>query len=180
MIFFAPPSGFNDPYDCAITPGIKRPTLKYAEHYCADSKNEFSVEVKKRLKQSTGKELQLILSRLARMISDQLIDRFRHNRGVACFSEINNELLMWAHYSKKYTGFCLEFNAKSKFFDLVRDVKYVEDIPILDIETLLNNTDTEEVLTKLSALSPNLGSMSVSGEFSMRKQTGRLCIKQRI
>jgi len=29
--------------------------------------------------------------------------------GVICLSEINNDILMWSHYSNGHTGFCIEF-----------------------------------------------------------------------
>lgn len=31
------------------------------------------------------------------------------NLGISSFSEINDELLLWAHYANNYRGFCLEF-----------------------------------------------------------------------
>ena len=36
-------------------------------------------------------------------------EHFSNTRGVCCFSEIKDGLLMWAHYSSGYKGFCLEF-----------------------------------------------------------------------
>jgi len=29
--------------------------------------------------------------------------------GVVCLSEINNDILMWSHYTDGHTGFCIEF-----------------------------------------------------------------------
>ena len=36
--------------------------------------------------------------------------RFAKCKGVACFSERRDELLMWGHYAAGHSGFCLEFD----------------------------------------------------------------------
>ena len=35
---------------------------------------------------------------------------------ICCFSEKRDNILMWAHYAKQHTGFCLEFNVDNDFF----------------------------------------------------------------
>lgn len=35
---------------------------------------------------------------------------------VSCFSETNNNFLMWSHYASKHTGICLEFTIENKSF----------------------------------------------------------------
>ena len=32
---------------------------------------------------------------------------------IACFSETNSSVLMWSHYARSHTGFCVEYNIKS-------------------------------------------------------------------
>lgn len=39
------------------------------------------------------------------------IVKHREDIGVCCFSTINNNPLMWGHYTNSYTGFCLKFNS---------------------------------------------------------------------
>lgn len=51
---------------------------------------------------------------------------------VACFSERNDNLLMWSHYSDGGEGFCIAFNTqKTALFNLgmLRKVKYAKKIP---------------------------------------------------
>jgi hypothetical protein len=60
------------------------------------------------------------------------IDIFLNTKGVACFSETNNNLLMWAHYGGKYKGFCLEFKTEFEPFEDLRKVKYSENMPVFD------------------------------------------------
>lgn len=41
------------------------------------------------------------------------------NSLVACFSETKNDILMWGHYAKSFTGLCVEYNAQ-EIFDAVK------------------------------------------------------------
>lgn len=40
----------------------------------------------------------------------QLTQKFLQNSYVSCFSEKNDDFLMWSHYGSKHTGICLEFH----------------------------------------------------------------------
>lgn len=37
--------------------------------------------------------------------------------GVSCFCEDYNNILMWSHYSKKHTGFCVEYDVRNIFLN---------------------------------------------------------------
>lgn len=39
----------------------------------------------------------------------RLTRKFLENSSTACFSETNNNFLMWSHYASKHSGICLEF-----------------------------------------------------------------------
>ncbi|GEN68700.1 DUF2971 domain-containing protein [Chryseobacterium rhizosphaerae] len=41
---------------------------------------------------------------------DRLTKKFLKSSYVSCFSETNNNFLMWSHYSTKHMGICLEFS----------------------------------------------------------------------
>jgi hypothetical protein len=60
---------------------------------------------------------------------DLLIQQFR----VCCFSESNNNLLLWAHYAENHRGICLEYDIPD---DLCRtqvlSVKYSKSQPVLE------------------------------------------------
>ncbi|MEI7340470.1 DUF2971 domain-containing protein [Pectobacterium brasiliense] len=61
---------------------------------------------------------------------------------VLCLSEKKDNLLMWGHYADSHRGFVLEFDVNNGFFNqrknqkdeygYLREVKYKEDIDILD------------------------------------------------
>lgn len=44
----------------------------------------------------------------------RLTDKFLKNSYVTCFSEKNDNFLMWSHYSSKHSGICLEFTLENK------------------------------------------------------------------
>lgn len=79
-------------------------------------------------------------------------ERFVH-RGISCFSDVNDELLMWSHYAGRYKGFCLEFDTKHPPLQKMRKVKYLTKIPRIDPATLLLNDDFESVMDLFSTKS---------------------------
>lgn len=48
---------------------------------------------------------------------ERLTQKFLQKSAVSCFSETNDDFLMWSHYSSRHSGICLEFelNEKNKF-----------------------------------------------------------------
>ncbi|MBC3832507.1 DUF2971 domain-containing protein [Undibacterium amnicola] len=156
VVYFAPPSGFNDPYDCALKADIEeiRPDEieKFRSIYLAEA---WPDHVKRALESKALSELRPMLMRGARTACEEVIEKFIESRGVSCFSEINDELLMWAHYSDKYKGFCLEFDTNTELFAKAKKVKYVEEMPKLNALSVFANGERGEVLdlfcTKSSA-----------------------------
>jgi hypothetical protein len=66
------------------------------------------------------------------------IDDFLKSRGVSCFSERNDNLLMWSHYGGRYKGFCLEFETSSEPFQKINPVQYVTETPAIRVESVIN------------------------------------------
>ena len=64
--------------------------------------------------------------------------------GVLCFSEINNDILMWSHYSDGHKGFCLKFDtsyAPFRYHDTTLDaisicVDYKKFFPELSLKEI--------------------------------------------
>lgn len=46
----------------------------------------------------------------------RLCTKFFKKSYVSCFSETNDNFLMWSHYASRHTGICLEFTIKNKSF----------------------------------------------------------------
>lgn len=46
---------------------------------------------------------------------ERIVNKFLNNSYVTCFSETNDNFLMWSHYASKHSGICLEFNLDNEF-----------------------------------------------------------------
>lgn len=147
VLYFGSPLGFNDPYDCAVTPNIQELTNDQTEavrkHYLSDA----SVSGRKRraLETLATQELRALLQKTASSTMLETVDSFLKNRGVTCFSEKNDDLLMWSHYGGQYRGVCLEFDTQVEPLGLVKPVRYVESLPPLSVAEILLNQEFDHV-----------------------------------
>lgn len=148
-IYFGPPSGFNDPYDCAFVPNIRRPSDEEVETICAAYSRDPTTPPLLRgpFKRKNIDELREILLRSARSALEASVKEFLDNRGVTCFSERCDDLLMWSHYGGRYQGFCLEFDPAKANFGKVQKVTYTNDLPLLDLVPLLVADNFEQVIS---------------------------------
>lgn len=130
-LYFASPSGFNDPYDCAFDVQLENITI--------DQINGFKEIF---IKNSTNPELaqqyfeqnkdEFIEEKLKHTIKDEIVkarDHYYTQIGITCFSESNSDLLMWSHYGGRYRGFCLEFDSTYAPFTKARKVIYSDIMP---------------------------------------------------
>lgn len=138
-VYFGSPKNFNDPYDCAIKAPIAEPTpeelQRVLEHYISDP--TVSDQLKNQLITMSPQELKKELVNGAVKALNDARDKFLNNNGVTCFSERNDDLLMWSHYGGQYKGFCLEFRTEHEPFNKLRKVKYVPKMPALRIDTVI-------------------------------------------
>lgn len=105
---FKHPQDFNDPFefhDCLVDRRLSISHLK---------------EIHKKLdKNLTKKRLNLHIkifkseNRDFQEIQYKLFETRKATTRVCCFSEINDNLLMWAHYADEHKGACIEFSAES-------------------------------------------------------------------
>ena len=146
-IYFSSPSGFNDPYDCALKAELNDPTTEELQAlkklYLS---KKWPAHVIEGLKAKPLEKLKPILVRAARDAHEKVIETFIEHRGVSCFSEVNDELLMWAHYADKYQGFCLEFSTDTELFEKAKKVKYVDKMPSLNMFSIYENGQRQQIL----------------------------------
>ncbi len=148
IIYFGSPLNFNDPYDCALTPNLVHPTdqevLRIRDSYLAEAdipplaRLEFETESLPKLRE--------VLLRSAQASFQGIVSDFLHTRGVACFSERYDDLLMWSHYGGKYKGFCLEFDTTAEPFQRIHRVRYVPKLPPLTVAHVLLDPEFEPIL----------------------------------
>lgn len=148
VLYFGSPRNFNDPYDCALNPFIKPLSDEHVEevrrHYLTherltdQQRNQFAGE--------STESLRDMLNRSAKKAIDDAKDDFLNTKGVTCFSEANNDLLMWSHYGGRYKGICLEFDTSVEPFNRISKVRYLERLPEIDVRTILVTNTFNPVL----------------------------------
>ncbi|MBC2704411.1 DUF2971 domain-containing protein [Desulfobacula sp.] len=79
---------------------------------------------------------------------------------VICFSEVNDDILMWSHYSQGHTGFCIEFERKEDnylgMWDSCAPVIYNFDNQVLSFTP--QQLENSESFTKIAtSKSPHWG-----------------------
>jgi hypothetical protein len=128
---FTPPIRFNDPFDTNIAvdyePNAEDLRKFYVDHVgkaanwsggVSYSEDQFVAE---HLKNPTRFHKVLCYAR----------DSFMENTvGVACFTELPNDPLMWASYADKHRGVLIGFDATHPDFSEVRFVKYSKTRPV--------------------------------------------------
>ena len=118
-VYFSSPLNFNDPYDCAISPSISDPTpdelQRVLQHYL--NAPDVPPKLKTQLSTFPQRELKKNLLNGAMIALKDNRDTFLKKNGVACFSERNDNLVMWAHYGGQYKGLCLEFRTEHEPFN---------------------------------------------------------------
>ncbi|WP_137887186.1 DUF2971 domain-containing protein [Pseudomonas sp. 2FE] len=148
LIYFGSPLAFNDPYDCALSPRIKEPTdvdvERVRSHYLA--KPEIENRVRREFETASPAALRHMLLRIGQNTLDDMITKFLSQRGVTCFSEKRDSLLMWSHYGDHCKGFCLEFSTSADPFHKIKKVRYTQDMPVIDVVPMLCDEDYDPVV----------------------------------
>lgn len=75
---------------------------------------------------------------------ERLTEKFLKSSYVTCFSETNNNFLMWSHYSSKHSGICLEFNLNHNNFPYemrdkreLNEEKFKQQVSEWDTKTII-------------------------------------------
>ena len=148
IIYFGSPLSFNDPYDCALTPNIEMPSETDVEAIRQNYLKSGNLPGRARTEFETQSFQQLrdTFVRAAQEAINTAIQEFLRTKGVACFSERNDDLLMWSHYGGHYKGFCLEFATSTEPFRKINKVSYVPTLPRLNVAAILLDRDFHPVL----------------------------------
>lgn len=133
--------------------------------FCPIVKNKSLAERLEAISKVKGNELPDFRSKYDEMLGkiNEFMDNFKEKMGkiiyVSCFSEENDNILMWSHYASKHTGFVVEYDLsklskkdKCKLLSLF-PVIYSDKRPQLSIELMsLHNINKQEYLDTLMSL----------------------------
>jgi len=129
-IYLCSPAEFNDPFDskpiiiCDLVEGQNLITL--LEKYKKKAENKGlpwnEPEIQKKLQAMIARKDFSQLNEPLTLSHRKSIEGL----GVFCMTKKRDDILMWSHYSDAHTGFCLEFDATTKFFARALNVIYEE------------------------------------------------------
>lgn len=103
-------------------------------------------EIREQFQVISKEELAEMLDRLGQEVLNQHKERFLNTKGIACFSELNDDLLMWSHYGGHYKGYCLGFRTDYKPFFMLRKVHYTNNMPNINGAKALIDGEFEQIL----------------------------------
>jgi hypothetical protein len=104
-LWFSSPRDFNDPFDCNINLIDFSISDKEITEFINDK-----VSANRKTRRNEIQKNQRNSYRIKNQMADQSQEMF-YNSGVCCFSEVNNNILLWAHYANNHKGLCLKFSS---------------------------------------------------------------------
>jgi hypothetical protein len=137
-LWFSRPLRFNDPFDCAITYLVERATEDDWRRVYAHFRQMWLEEKDQRKRASLAEYFsdEQVTDGVRGLLAPGLVKHLRRGlegefekTGVACFSELVDDIVMWSHYSDGHKGFCLEFDTRFKPLDSAVPVRYAEGFP---------------------------------------------------
>ncbi|MEP5366130.1 MAG: DUF2971 domain-containing protein [Reichenbachiella sp.] len=143
-LYFSSPNEFNDPFDCRFVLQLNDITINGVKSfYKGKSLSKDTLRSKIDL---FKKDKNLIVQE----IEDDYNQNLRKDFGVTCFSETEDNILMWAHYADNFKGFCLIFDRQihPEFFQ-GNKVQYKDEITIAEYDGNRKFESGEIFLTKL-------------------------------
>jgi hypothetical protein len=143
-IYFTSPSRFNDPFDCSLNirlgESVKTLTLEVLlqDYYPKSSRSEIE-----KMAHTISGIASSILDETA-FIQKNFAERIYLSVGVFSLSEINDNILMWSHYSNSHKGMCIGFktlelrNFLKEHFDknlvVLSKMEYSKEYPDINLD----------------------------------------------
>lgn len=138
-IYFPKPSEFNDPFDGNIP--VRWDLMSYEECYeknldliNTDHKDKDQKLVREYAKKVTDEKTLLHPEKLSKERPEQL-NKWNSIIGLFSLSKVNDNILMWSHYSFNHSGFVVGFKTESLIndydFDYLEPIEYQAEYPII-------------------------------------------------
>jgi len=134
-LYFQSPNDFNDPFDSIVRftcEGSKKQKEGFIREHIRNFYPHVSPEEALSLEDTftSGR----VDNELMQSIKMNFMER-RGRTGVYCMTEEKKHILMWSHYAKRHTGFCLAFKTDDLFFQSVHPVSYSSsgEVPCINL-----------------------------------------------
>jgi len=145
-IWFSAPADFNDPFDCAlrgIDPEQGLPDSELQRVLDQIRRNPgMSAKLQAEMCTADGKPTPKFRESVIRSLQSAIENERkvrREQRGVACFSELRDDIVMWSHYADGHRGFCLEFSTAFMPFSKALQVNYQDNFPTIPAGVLFSD-----------------------------------------
>ncbi len=149
-LYFSNPGDFNDPWDCRPwwnVDALSDPVVfdRHIDWYITVTRKhgqnipENEIQRRANVFRSNPELFIGKMKEISLAIEATINERYR----VYCLSSKPGSELMWAHYSNKHQGICLEFDAGNELFSQALKLSYQEDYPLFD---LTNETEDEQLM----------------------------------
>ncbi len=150
-IYFNSPTNFNDPYDCSFGFNIEDISDEEIEIFRSTIIHQGIIQTdgKEQFLNATLQEIRNSIIKSAKTAIETQMNIILKTNGIACFTEVNDNLLMWSHYAKSSKGFCLEFDTSFKPFHQLKKVKYMPNLPTFDAIKIQNYDESLFEVSKL-------------------------------
>lgn len=147
MIYFTSPGRFNDPFDC-------RPAFDFAgtKQQIKSDYNQlirkYDGNLNRRERRADTRAMMRDPSRNPRSaevqctIQDEYYEEL-NKIGVLCVSEVDDDILMWAHYGGSHSGVCLVFDGLGKMMASAQPIHYDSIRPRIP---QFNRLDSEQMM----------------------------------
>lgn len=138
-IYFNSPLNFNDPFDCSMELKLRVPYIDELPYILEFLREEIEDDSKfKEVENLSEGELSAMgMVLVENFLKERTVNTY-NTKGVCCFSETNDNLLMWSHYASSAKGFCLEFDYSHNNFGKILPVKYVKNPPTVDYKRVFS------------------------------------------
>ena len=143
-IYFSPPSALNDPYDCQISLDTSGTDLEWRRHFLRSLKSRNIVKKKMGIVARLRVTQQWIAEEKHKQIDGKDFSKLTNSFGMACFSGIMNNQLMWSHYADNHRGICLIYNPAADSSGLIsapHELKYSREYPKVRLVDLASMGD---------------------------------------
>lgn len=146
-IYFGVPANFNDPYDCAYVPHVKSLTEKERQRL-RDWLFQQPGVIQPPIPEGDVTRDEQESVKMANQALTMLRDANLTENKIACFSERNDNVLMWSTYGGRNQGFCLQFCTGAVPMDSKHMVKvrYSETPPHFDFIEMLEKSDAGKIM----------------------------------
>jgi hypothetical protein len=141
-IWFPTPANLNDPFDCATPYALIDPSEEDYKALRKDLETQYRKDtgIRINLNESYFTD-NLANEKFKNKVNESFMEGINNalqifrQKGVACFAQNVDNILMWSHYTDGHKGFCLEFDSQYKPFSdrkKVIKVNYTKSFPLLN------------------------------------------------